>query len=183
MLVEFCHTSSGASWIKRTKTEEKKNSRTSQSEYKEEKYRILHMHARCAYIQHNCECISNTENMKKKNLNNEIKKRGTMFFVSHLFECANDGEQKMKNVCVGCLVRVRRSLHAVGWTSFWFRELSRNRLVFVKRKEFLLILMASSDNDEFRTQPAQGTDTHTHTQMCRWQCHWKMVYCFRLKSA
>lgn len=66
-----------------------------------------------------------------------------MFFALHLFECANDEEKKRKKkrkeecVCVGCLVRVHRSLHAVGWTTFRFRAQKWNRLVFVERQEFL----------------------------------------------
>lgn len=106
MLVEFCHTSSGASWIKCTTEEEKNETHDANwSEYKDEMYRMVHhMHARCgAHSTQFCVHIKQWRRKKWKILWTMKEKSGTMFFV-FLYSFERVYGQPLKNECVGCLL-------------------------------------------------------------------------------
>lgn len=188
MLVEFCHTSSGASWIKCTTAEEIKKNETHDanwSEYKDEMYRMLHhMHARCGAHTIVCAYQTMTKKEMKNPLNNERKKRYNVFRIFFIFIRTRiwaTVEEWMRWVPLASCCCSHRSLHAVGWASIWFRGRSRNRLVFVESNE---LFRRGEQTTMTNSAPSQHSLNRSYTHKWnRWQCKWKMVYCFRLKSA
>lgn len=190
MLVEFCHTSSGASWIKCTTAEEiKKTKHTTRTEVNT-KTKCTECFIICmrvaAHIQRNCVCISNNDEERNEKSSEQWKKKAVQCFSYFFFIFIRTRiwatvEEWMRWVPLASCCCSHRSLHAVGWASIWFRGRSRNRLVFVESNE---LFRRGEQTTMTNSAPSQHSLNRSYIHKWnRWQCKWKMVYCFRLKSA